>query len=161
MRIEGGGGIGVAKAMSLGRKVFAKVDENRDGVITARELRASAVVHKMGLAGPGESEKQWMARVDANKDGVLSRKEAEAAFTAAAHAKPEAAIAATLLTQGMAEFPYAQPEAKESEVVESAPAEKAASAAPVRDEPQKASRTYAAIDRLAQEEAQTKLSIST
>ncbi len=156
MRIEGGGGIGVAKAMSLGRKVFAKVDENRDGVITPRELRASAVVHKMGLAGPGESEKQWMARVDANKDGVLSRKEAEAAFAAAANAKPGAAIAATLLTQGMAEFPYVQPEAEEP-----APAEEAASEAPVGDEPQKASRTYAAIDRLAQEEAQTKLSIST
>lgn len=162
MGIGGGGGVGVAKAASLGRKVFAKVDDNRDGVIAPRELKASGVIHKMGLGAPGESEKQWMARVDANKDGVLSRHEAEAAFAAAAHGKAGAAIAAMLMTEGMAAFPYTQ-EAEEEDPAETSPdaAPQQLSPGPVTVQVQQPLKAYAALDRLAQDQSQTALSLAT
>lgn len=108
MRTDGGGGIGPARAMELGRKVFYKADSNRDGVITPRELRDSGVAVKMGLLANGKTEKDIIAAADRNKDGVLSRYEGEQLFTSAAAGSAVAAIAASLMTQDIASFPYAQ-----------------------------------------------------
>lgn len=139
--------------------MFAKRDDNRDGVITPCALKASAVIHKMDLGGPGESEKQWMARVDAKKDGFLSRHEAEAAFAAAAYGKLGAAIAAMLMTEGMAEFPDAQAAAEPA----FSPSPEEAASKPSEDlvgaMAQKARKAFAAVDRLAQEQSQTVLSL--
>jgi hypothetical protein len=98
--------------MELGRKVFYKADANRDGVITPRELRDSGVAVKMGLLANGKTEKDIIADADRNKDGVLSRYEGEQLFTSAASGSAVAAIAASLMTEDIASFPYAQEAAK-------------------------------------------------
>jgi Ca2+-binding EF-hand superfamily protein len=149
MRVQSGGGIGMAKAQTLGRQVFAKVDENRDGVLTAREVRTSAVATRMGLLGPGESQKQWMERLDRNRDGVLSRHEAEGAFAAAAFGSAVAAIAAMVMTEGMAAFPDQQ----DSPTPDEAAPDKHAPRDPDAQTTDRAQRLYARMEAIALDRA--------
>ncbi len=108
MRMEGGSGLGAARATELGRQLFYKVDEDRNGVLSKREVRDSGLFRKLGVAMTAQDEKAKFDEADVNKDGVLSRHEGEALITAAVMGNPMAAIAAMLMTRDLQAFPYAQ-----------------------------------------------------
>lgn len=80
-------------------KMFARMDSNKDGVVTVAEIesrqveragRKQAKMAKMAMRAEHRDPAKVFARLDANKDGKLVKAEVEAAMAARAQAKGKA-----------------------------------------------------------------------
>ena len=92
----------------LHRKLFARLDENRDNRLSLGEMRDSGILRKTGVARTDAEEKAAFDKADTNHDGVLSRGESFDLFNGLMQGSAQVLALITALV-GADEDPAVQP----------------------------------------------------
>jgi len=88
----------MATISRLHRKLFDKLDANHDGRVSAREMKESGVLRKVGVSHSDEEDRRVFETIDTDKDGALSAGESFGFFASLMSNSPEALIAITAMT---------------------------------------------------------------
>lgn len=132
MRLGGHGHGGDHSIATMSRRLFDKMDENRNGSASIEEFQRSGVLRKLGVVKTADEEKAAFAGADTNHDGALSRMESQVFFQQVLTQSEKARIAAMLMLMQEDDAEAAK---------DPAPAEPAAEAAPEEAPPPEASVT--------------------
>lgn len=130
MRLGGHSHGGDHSIATMSRRLFDKMDENRNGSASLQEFQRSGVLRKLGVVKTADEEKAAFAGADTNKDGSLSRMESLMFFQQVLTQSEKARIAAMLMLMQ-----------EDDAEAATAPAEPAAEPAPEEAPPPEASAT--------------------
>lgn len=97
MRTAGLGHGGGHTIASMSRRLFDRIDENRNGSASLQEFQRSGVLRKLGAVKTADEEKAAFESADTNKDGALSRIESQVFFQQLLSMSEKARIAAMLM----------------------------------------------------------------
>ncbi len=156
------GGVGFRHDHSIAtmsRRLFEKMDENRNGSASLEEFQRSGVLRKLGVVKTADEEKAAFAGADTNHDGALSRMESQVFFQQVLTQSEKARIAAMLLLTQEDDAEAAKAPAPPESTAEPAPTEPShseASAAVTREDDAAQPNRPAGADEIARK-AETKL----
>ena len=120
----------------LHRKLFARLDGDRDNRLSFGEMRDSGILRKTGVARTDAEEKAAFDKADTNHDGVLSRGESFDLFNGLMQGSAQVLALITALV-GADEDPAAQPSEGAQAAAEQAAADREAETTAEADDPHK------------------------
>ena len=97
----------------VNRKLFGKLDRNKDGQVSFQEMQRSGVLRKIGVAKTGAEEKEVFAKADIDGNGLLSRSESYTFFAGQMQGSPAVLAMLTMIAMAPEEAEATQQSASE------------------------------------------------